>query len=155
MITLTATPDYIGLARKAKNEYLRAFVDGGWKIVDTNIANVRARLKPDGTPQKANSPGYAAWKRKKFGHDIPLVAKERLFLNRGFHEVIWDEGAGGRGNLRVFARVPLMRRDVLEYLRNMGAIPLGRYEHWGMTKEAMTFFRSRMHEAQARIKRAR
>ena len=153
VIEVKNAPDYRRSWAILRREYATAFRDAGLFVIRDNVTNVKNRLTPDGRPQRENSiaaffrdrESYAEFKLRKFGHDLPLVAKEELLIKQRAHTLHDADGveisrAEVPTTLGVRARLPSRRIRILGFRRAKG------FAHWEITQASRTFLLRRLKE---------
>ena len=107
----------------------------GTRVVDEIVAMIDREEKPDGTPQKKNSPGYAAAKRKVKGYSTPLkgISKISPYLARRetfLREIINEQVSGGKASKALLIRLNRKRVEIGKKLTKKG------YWFMGITTKA-------------------
>lgn len=139
MIEVAHKPDFAADYRVIREQLQAGFMEAGHRLVQDNAAHVERRQRPDGSAQRANSAGVAKRKRKKYSHDVPLMAKLERFVTPARHRV--EPLPGGR--MGVVCRLPEDRIEILGYLSSPDW-PGGPYEHWGIPPESKRYLLDRL-----------
>lgn len=65
-------PDLNAAYRIIREELGRGLVDTGRFVVKVATDAIKAQVDLDGSPQRLNAPGWAAFKKQQRGHTVPL-----------------------------------------------------------------------------------
>jgi hypothetical protein len=101
------------------------------------------QITPEGKSQKRNTPRYAAWKARRYGHITPLL-REGVLRDHNLYRLRkrgWDW----------MVAAPLSRRDAVGHLEQRG------YSFWGISPEVVGFLAAqlelRLRAIESRIRR--